>query len=112
MTTQNKKKDDELLMLVIVGAIFTLTLIGLDWGYSSVNEMAPIARIGIWVGHGIVSLLWIVVLANWKNPNYDSFRKALIGVVIVLILIIGIHHAVVREDEQVIIDSQENAAKP
>lgn len=107
-----KKKDDELSVWIIVGAIFTVGLIFVDFAYSSVNEMGAVARIAVWIGHGILSGLWLASLAKWKNPNYDWVRSAVVGLAIFLSLIIGIHHASTVEDGQVLIDSHENAAKP
>jgi len=112
MTTQNKRKDDELEIWVIVGAIFTIFLLIIDFFYSSVNQMALIARVAIWIGHGLVSFGWIISLAKWKDPAYDDVRKGVVYLCIVLSIVIGIHHATAKEDAQVIIDSEQNAAKP
>ena len=112
MTTTTKKRDDELLTWVIVGIIFTGGLAFMDFAYSSVNEMAFIARAAIWIGHALLSVLWVLSLTQWKNPNFDVTRKGVVALSVILSLIIGIHHATVREDQQVIIDSKENAAKP
>ena len=109
--TRTKKKDDELLMWTIVGAIFTVMLLFVDFAYSSVNEMGKIARIAIWIGHALLSLLWIITIAKWKDPNYDKTREYTVYLCVVLGLIIGIHHSTVVEDDQVIIDSHENAVK-
>lgn len=105
MTTQNKRKDDELEVWVIVGAIFTAFLLIIDFFYSSVNQMALIARIAIWIGHGLVSFGWIISLAKWKDPNYDDVRKLVVYLCIALSFIIGIHHSTEVEDKQVIEDS-------
>lgn len=112
MTTQNKRKDDELEIWAIVGGIFTVFLLIIDFFYSSVNQMAGIARIAIWIGHGLVSFGWIISLAKWKDPAYDDVRKAVVAACVALSFIIAIHHATETEDKQVIIDSQQNAAKP
>lgn len=112
MTTQNKRPDDELEIWVIVGAIFTAFLLIIDFAYSSVDEMAKIARYAIWIGHGLVSLGWILSLAKWKDPNWDDIRKGVVGLCATLAIIIAIHHATVKEDIQVQIDSKENSAKP
>lgn len=105
MTTQNKRKDDELEVWAIVGGVFTLFLLIIDFFYSSVNQMAGIARIAIWIGHGLVSFGWIISLAKWKDPAYDDVRKGVVYLCIVLSIVIGIHHATVREDKQVLEDS-------
>lgn len=112
MTTQNKRKDDELEVWVIVGGFFTLVLIGVDLFYSSLNEMAKIAKISLGIGHLCVLVGWVISLINWKDPNWDDARKIVVALCVMLMFVIGIHHAVVVENEQVIIDSKENAAKP
>jgi len=109
--TATKQKDDELLIWVIVGSIFTIFLLVIDFFYSSVGGMALVAKICIGIGHAILAYLWVVSLANWKDPNYDVIRKCVVYVAVILALIVGIHHATSREDKQVIIDSHENAAK-
>ncbi|SRR6266536_1112944 len=110
--TTTKKRDDELLTWIIFGAIFTGGLIFIDFGYSSVNKMALIARIAVWIGHGLLSALWLLSLSQWKNPNFDTTRKGVVALSIILSLVIGIHHATTVEDTQVIIDSEQNATKP
>jgi len=111
LETRTKKKDDEMLAWLLVGILFTAFLIIIDFGYSSVNDMSKIARLGIWVGHGLLSALWVATIAYFKDPNYDYFRKAATIVALLLAFTIGLHHALNREDKQVIIDSKENAAK-
>lgn len=108
MTTQNKKRDDELKVWIIVGAIFTIFLLIIDFFYSSVNSMAFAARIVIWIGHAALSLGWIVSIAKVADPAYDDVRKGVVYLCIVLSLVIGIHHALAVEDKQVIEDSEKN----
>lgn len=110
--TKSKKKDDELLILVILAALFTLTLIGFDIWYSSIGAMHKLAQAGVWIGHIGLASVWVIVFGKWKDPDYDFYRKVAFILAAALMLIIGIHHATSREDEQVIIDSTENAAKP
>jgi FtsH-binding integral membrane protein len=112
MTTQIKKRDDEKSSWLVIGILFTAALIGMDIFYSSINEMAAIAQIGIWALHVIVTGLWVLVMAKFNDPNYDGARMALVIICVISAFIIGIHHATVREDNQVIIDSKENATKP
>lgn len=106
--TRTKKKDGELLAWLLVGGFFTIALIVVDFTYSSVNEMSKVGRAGIWVGHGLLSALWVGVLAYFKDPNYDYFRKAATIVAVILAFVIAIHHATSKEDAQVIIDSKDN----
>lgn len=112
MTTQNKRKDDELEKWAIGGGVFTIFLLIIDFFYSSVNEMALLARICIWIGHALISGGWIISFAKWKDPAFDDVRKVVVYLCIVLSIIIGIHHSTVKEDQQVLIDSKQNAAKP
>jgi len=108
MTTQNKKRDDELKVWIIVGAIFTIFLLIIDFFYSSVNSMAFVARMVIWIGHAALSLGWIISIAKVADPAYDDVRKGVVYLCMVLSLIIGIHHATTVEDKQVIEDSEKN----
>jgi hypothetical protein len=96
---------------VLVGAIFTIALLYIDFAYSSVNEMAKIARVGIWIGHGVLSGLWMVSLLQWKNPNYDYVRRVILALAIILSLIIAVHHSLSVENSQILIDSHENSVK-
>lgn len=112
MTTRTKAKDDEILILALVGAIFTFTLIGLDIWYSSYEIMGDAFRWIMYGGHFVLALCWITVFANWKDPAYDKWRGWAIILAVVLSLTVGIHHATDKENQQVIIDSKENAAKP
>jgi len=107
-----KKRDDELLILSIVGFIFIGLLVYLDGWYSSFKEMSTLGRALIIIAHMAVALTWVISFEKWKDPAFDSYRRIALGATIVLSLIVGIHHATVREDNQVIIDSKENAAKP
>ena len=107
-----KRKDDELLILTILAALFTGVLVWMDFKYSSINLMHPILQAVVWLGQIGLAALWVIVFGKWKDPNFDHFRKQTLYVAVILILIVGIHHATVKEDNQVIIDSKENAAKP
>lgn len=106
-----KKRDDEKLIWLIVGGIFTVALIGIDLGYSSYPEMATALKWLLYIGHAALAFLWLLVMVNFKDPNFDYLRKYTLYVAIGLILIVGIHHATSVEDKQVIIDSRENATK-
>lgn len=111
MSLRTKAKDDELLTWTIVGGFFTAGLLGVDIGYSSVNEMGNVAQIAIWVAHGVLALLWVVTIVKWRDPNYDKTRELVVYLCVALSLIIGIHHGSSRENDQVIIDSHENSLK-
>lgn len=106
-----KKRDDEKLHWLLVGVLFTAFLLFIDWKYSSVSEMVPVVRWIVYIGHAALILLWLLVMVNFKDPNFDYLRKCTFVVAVGLSLLVGIHHATSREDKQVIIDSNEAKAK-
>lgn len=107
----NKKRDDEKATWLIVGILFTAFLLGIDIFYSSFGLMATAAKWGLGIAHVGILLLWVVVMVKFTDPNFDYLRKWLVWLCVILSLIIGIHHAIAREDEQVIIDAHENSLK-
>lgn len=109
--TNQKKRDDEKRNWLIVGILFTGLLIGFDFGYSSYSEMAGIAKVLLGIGHGALVFMWFIVMIKFNDPNFDVYRKYVAGLAVALTLIIGIHHAVVKEDKQVLIDSKENSLR-
>lgn len=107
----NKTRDDEKLHWLLAGGIFTVTLILIDIFYSSISEMATSLRWIVYIAHAALILLWLLVMSNFKDPNFDYLRKYTLAVAVGLILLVGIHHATSVEDKQVIIDSNEAKAK-
>lgn len=112
MTNAVKRKDDEKLIWLIVGFIFTGVLIGMDMYYSSYDQMPDAFKWVVIVLHVGLIAGWVASLVKFNDPNYEPVRKIVVALCVVLALMVGIHHAVTVEDNQVIIDSQENAAKP
>ena len=113
MTTQKRKNDDELPVLAILGGIFTIVLICMDIWYSSINLLSVALQTSMWAAQMLLAAVWVLVFAKWKDPNYDKYRYVAFWLSVLLMLVVGIHHAVDgREAEQIIIDSKENAAKP
>lgn len=106
------KKDDEKLMWLLVGCLFSGALIGMDLLYSSFGKMSNALQWITGILHALLVVTWVIAMVKFKDPNYDSARKMIVGLCVVLALIVGIHHASSVEDTQVIIDSQQNAAKP
>lgn len=104
------KQDGELSSWLIVGILFTLTLIGMDIWYSSFAEMGFFKWI-VYGLHCVLGAFIIITFIQFNDPNYDKVRKWVVYLSVVLMLIVGIHHALVREDKQVLIDSKENAEK-
>lgn len=110
MTTR-KRKDDEMLIWLIVGGIFTLFLIGIDIWYSSYSQMALMGRTALYIAHAFLAGLWAIAMKKFDDPNYEVVRKYIVYVAVIISLTIGIHHALNVEDKQVLIDSHENATK-
>jgi hypothetical protein len=109
--SNGKHRDDEKAHWLIIGILFTGALLGIDIFYSSFAEMGLIAKILIGVAHGGLVVLWFIAMAKFKDPNYDVYRKYIVGLAIILALIVGIHHASSIEDKQIIIDSKENSLR-
>jgi hypothetical protein len=106
-----KNRDDEKKQWLIIGILFTGALLGIDFFYSSFSDMAGIAKVVLGIAHAVLALLWIVSMVKFNDPNFDGVRKYIVGLCALLALIIGIHHATVKEDKQVIIDSHENSLR-
>lgn len=105
------KQDGELSSWLIAGGLFTLTLVGIDIWYSSYATMAlPLKWALISVQAGI-AVSWVFEMLNFNDPNYEFIRKTICILSVLVALVVGINHAVAREDKQVIIDSKENAKK-
>ena len=105
---------DEKLMLIVVCGLFSAVLVGIDVWYSSCAIL--FSRDTFWgvlaaLMHLSIVLVWIWALAKYDDPNYDKLRKWLMALLVGAILIVAIHHSLVVEDEQVIIDSQQNATE-
>jgi len=84
-----KKQDDELKVLLIVGGIFTLGLLFVDFFYSDFELLFTgayvIVGVCVVLVHFAIVAAWYISIKNWKDPNFDSARKWLF-----LLLVIGI----------------------
>jgi hypothetical protein len=107
----NKMKDDEKRNWLIIGILFTGFLLAVDICYSSFGQMAVIAKVLLGIAHAVLAILWVIVMAKFTDPNFDFCRKYVVYLSVTLSIIIGIHHATVREDKQVLIDAHENSLK-
>ena len=106
-----KNRDDEKASWLIIGILFTGALLAIDIWYSSYSQMALIAKVLLGIAHGALVFMWFIVMIKFNDPVYDVVRKYIVYLCVILALIVGIHHATVREDKQVIIDSHENSLK-
>lgn len=108
-TQTPKRRDDEKGQWLFVGILFTGALFAVDLFYSSISEMADLAKVGIWGLHILIAALWVIVMVKFKDPNYDFMRHVLVGLAFIGIFIVALHHATATEDKQVQEDS--NKAK-
>ena len=106
------RKDDEKKIWLIVGILFTSALVAMDIFYSSFGQMSNGLQWVVGILHGALIVAWVTAMIKFADPKYDTARKIVVGLCVLLGLIVGIHHATSVEDKQVIIDSRENAAKP
>ena len=88
------KQDGELSIWLVVGLLFTLTLIGMDIWYSSFAEMGFFKWI-VYGLHCVLGAFVIITFIQFNDPNYDKVRKWVVYLSVVLMLIVGIHHALV-----------------
>lgn len=105
------KQDDELSTWSIVGGLFTLFMLGIDIWYSSYGTMAVGLKWASIIVQALIGVAWVIEMFNYNDPNFEYLRKIIcIGCVIVSI-VVGVNHAVAREDKQVQVDSNENSNK-
>ena len=100
-----RKKDDEKLSWLVVGILFTGALIGVDIGYSSFSQMVDVLKLVVGGLHVLLVIGWAIAMVKFEDPNYDAARKLVVGICVVTALIVGIHHATIKEDDQILIDS-------
>lgn len=109
MTFQPKKRDDEALILAIVELLFIGVFIGVDIWYSSLSLMPLALLVVVWSAKIVMGIFVVLTWVKFNDPNYDKYRKAVVVLAVLLSLTIGIHHAVIKEDQQILEDS--NSAK-
>ena len=105
------KQDGELSTWLVVGGLFTLFMLGIDIWYSSYGTMAVGLKWAMIIVQVVIGVLWVVEMFNFNDPNFEVMRKAICILCVIVSVIVGINHAVAREDKQVLIDSKENAIK-
>jgi hypothetical protein len=105
------KQDGELSTWLIVGGLFTLFMLGIDIWYSSYGAMAVGLKWSMIIVQIVIGILWVVEMLNFNNPNFEKMRQLICVLSVVVSIIVGINHAVAREDKQVLIDSQQNKDK-
>lgn len=106
-----ERKDGEKLSWVIAEIIFIGVYFFIDGWYTSYPVMPDALKVVVWIGRLALAACVIVTWVNFKNPNYEIYRKFTVAIALILSLVIGVHHASEKDTNQVIIDSKENAAK-
>lgn len=91
MATTTKKKDDEFSYILAGCGIFTVVLVVADlfWAKWSGMEWWVLALVIIF--HALTALGWFKIFNNWKDPNYDYWRKIVIVTAIAGIIVIMGH---------------------
>lgn len=84
-----KKKDDEFSFILAGCGIFTVVLIIADlfwakWAHMEVWVIGLIVLFNVLTAWG-----WVKIFANWKDPNFDWWRKlvivtAIAGTIVIL----------------------------
>lgn len=105
------KQDGELSSWLIVGGIFTMLLIGFDTWYSSFHSMEGFLKVIVLIIHCAIAVGWVIEMIKFNDPNFEELRRWIVWTAIIGILIVGLQHALGREDKQVLIDSHENVIK-
>jgi hypothetical protein len=89
-----KRKDDELLWLLIVNIVFTLGLIFLDIFFG--DAIKPLFKEYtfwgfVWiVAHLAAGFCWYMCIKHYEDPNKDYYRKLVLAALVAACLIIGI----------------------
>lgn len=95
MANAIRKKDSDLPYLLIGCGIFTLVLIIVDLTYSNMAGLLHSGKLAIafWVTHIATIALWILVLIQMNDPNFDKFRWLLLIVNILALFTVLGHRA-------------------
>lgn len=92
-TVTKKKKDDEFSFILLGCGVFTLTLVVIDFFFAKWGSMSFwIIALAV-IFHAATALAWYKVAKNWQDPNYDYWRKIVVGASIAAILVIMLHRA-------------------
>lgn len=107
--TVEKKKDGELLSLIIMTIIFGGLVTGISIGYSAWNEMGELWKIIGYIALIINAALIVIIFAKKDDPDYDKYRAIFCVLAVATALFIGGFRFSSNENKAVIDDS--SAAK-
>lgn len=107
----NEIKNDKVYW-IIAELIFIALYVYISGWYTSYPVMETWLKVIVWIMRigavGCIVISWL----NITDPNYEKYRRVTVMLLVALSLIIALHHSLNREDNQVLIDSKENAVKP
>jgi hypothetical protein len=93
MATTTKKKDDEFSFILLGCGIFTFVLVLADFIWAKWSGMEWWVLGLVILFHALTALGWVKILGNWKDPNYDYWRKVVIVTAIAGIIVIMGHRS-------------------
>lgn len=91
MTT--KKKDDEFSFILAGCGVFTVVLVIADFLWAKWGAMPVWVLALVIIFHALTALGWFKILNNWKDPNYDYWRKVVIATAVAALIVIMGHRA-------------------
>lgn len=83
------KNDGEVGSLIWMTAILGLTLLGVDLFYSTWHTMPEFFKIVGYILNGVCVALGVLIFAEWKDPNFDKYRKIFCVVAVAAILLVA-----------------------
>jgi uncharacterized membrane protein len=85
-----RRKDNEFIEVFSMPALFTAVLIAVEIWYSNWTGMFSNLFVGVLVilVHIATISAGFMAVKEWKDPNYDKYRKYLMGFLVALIIII------------------------
>jgi hypothetical protein len=86
-----KKKDDEFSFILAGCGVFTILLVIADLFWAKWSVMPVWVTVLVIVFNALTAWSWVKIFGNWKDPNYDYWRKVVIVTAIAGVLVIMGH---------------------
>lgn len=110
--TKVKKRDDEKAYWLIVGGLFTIILLIVDFTYRNLFGMfigwELLIGIPVFTLHCIIAVGWYAIMTKFSDPDFDIWRKIVVYFSGIAIILIMLHRSGWLDNKQVIIDSNKN----